>query len=456
MAGCLAGMAWGQGLPNGDFEQGDLSGWTADPNWVAVDNGLGWYDGWQGRWYAWSGQGGEPAMGTLRSPVFRLEQEAVLFRIAGWTSPWGRGPGSWNYVALCLEDGTELDRVYAPDTTTFVETYLIGRGHLGERVYLEAVDDAPETTFSMLCVDDFRQGPLPGELPATPLPEYDPAVALRLEDAAMRVELHRHNGAIYRIHDRATGQELIREPALADNWRLCLPIPQTPIAPGTQANYFIGTAQRVTAVTESPGELTLVYGGPLISETGKPHDIAVTWHLSLLEGVLQSVLEVDNGTDLRIQEVWHPILGGLRGLGDRLRTKVRIPYGEGTAFGDLFRNTRVTYNLGTPVPEYLIAYPDPMPHTQVDIQNPALGRGFLFESLDRRHPAIVFRAAMHPGIGSIRQGDSWPRAEECDPRFPVGMSFCWVVYMDEALAAPGGDFTTAPTRMRFHDLARTE
>ena len=37
-------------IPNGDFENGGFAGWTADPAWVVVDNGCGYYSGWQGKY----------------------------------------------------------------------------------------------------------------------------------------------------------------------------------------------------------------------------------------------------------------------------------------------------------------------------------------------------------------------------------------------------------------------
>ena len=68
-------------FPNADFETGTLDGWTADANWTVDDNSAGgWYSGWQGRRFAWSGKGGEPTTGKLRSPVFDLSADAVELR----------------------------------------------------------------------------------------------------------------------------------------------------------------------------------------------------------------------------------------------------------------------------------------------------------------------------------------------------------------------------------------
>src|SRR5208283_2161142 len=71
---------------NGGFESGGFEGWTADPNWVVVDNSCGYYSGWQGKYCAWSGGKGEAATGVLTSTPFVLNKDAVRLLIAGWSS----------------------------------------------------------------------------------------------------------------------------------------------------------------------------------------------------------------------------------------------------------------------------------------------------------------------------------------------------------------------------------
>ena len=142
---------------NGGFETGGFEAWTADPNWVVVDNSCGFYSGWAGKYWAWSGGKGESATGVLTSKPFKLDKDAVRLLISGWSSIRGTGqPRRWNYVTLNLADGTELDRVYAPDTTAFVPVVLDGSKHRGKTVFIRAVDDSDQPTFSMLCIDDVR------------------------------------------------------------------------------------------------------------------------------------------------------------------------------------------------------------------------------------------------------------------------------------------------------------
>src|SRR3990172_7533989 len=69
-------------IANGGFESGDFAGWTADDNWVVVDNPCVYYSGWTGKWWAWSGGKGEPPVGVLKSPVFVLDKDAVSLQIS--------------------------------------------------------------------------------------------------------------------------------------------------------------------------------------------------------------------------------------------------------------------------------------------------------------------------------------------------------------------------------------
>ena len=249
-----------------DFESGNLGEWQGDPNWTVDNNSAGgWYAGWQGSGYAWSGQGGEAAMGKLRSPLFVLDKDGVEVLAAGWADMQGRTWNRWNYITLNLEDGTELDRVYAPNTTTFTPLVLDGSGHRDQQVYMEAVDDAPEGTYSMLCLDTVRTV----DLSAMSSPDtFDTEEYIRLENEVYSIEVGRSNGVIARIHDKVGNLDLILEPRLADNWAFALPIVGKEAWTNTEANRIQGKSQVLTSHTLESNSLTLRWDGPLVSVFG--------------------------------------------------------------------------------------------------------------------------------------------------------------------------------------------
>ena len=83
LAACLwPGAARAQGIENGGFESGGFAGWVADPNWVVVDNSCGYYSGWAGKSWAWSGGKGEPALGVLKSKPFTMDKDAVRLLVS--------------------------------------------------------------------------------------------------------------------------------------------------------------------------------------------------------------------------------------------------------------------------------------------------------------------------------------------------------------------------------------
>ncbi|MCK4982134.1 MAG: hypothetical protein KAS17_04370, partial [Victivallaceae bacterium] len=136
---------------NCGFEHGDFQDWTV--------SGAGWgttsvFSGIHGRFYASTLSEGTN-VGVLRSASFPCEENmSVTFLINGWT---GSANGS-NYVTLNLEaDGTELARVYPPNSSNLTAAALAPISSCaGSNVYIEIVDNCPDTEFSWIGVDDFQ------------------------------------------------------------------------------------------------------------------------------------------------------------------------------------------------------------------------------------------------------------------------------------------------------------
>ncbi len=350
-------------LTNGGFETGDFTGWTADPNWVIAGDSRGYYSGWQGKYWAWSGGKGEAATGKLRSRPFLLDKDAVRLMISGWNSVAGSGkPRKWNYVTLNLADGKEIDRVWAPNTTTFVPAILDGSEYRGQTVYVEAVDDADQETYSMLCIDDVRTvfSPLPA--PLSPLPPSDPKTVIRLEDDRYMVEVSRSHGAITRLVDKKGGIDLIREPRLADSFRFTLPIPGKEPWQTLEANYIFGRQQKLSSFEASSKKLTLHWNQPLMNYLGERFDASATMGIELApEGVLLG-LRIDNPTRYPIGEVFFPLIGGIQGIGKTAAqlkaTQLIRPTGaEGVSTGDIFWAFSNISEFGDQGPEQVLLVP---------------------------------------------------------------------------------------------------
>ena len=407
-----------QPIPIDDFESGDLSKWTADANWRVDDNSAGgWYNGWQGNGFAWSGQGGENKTGKLRSQNFVLERDGVEVWLAGWADIQGRTADRWDYVTLNLADGTELDRAYAPNTTTFAKKFLRGKGNKGKDVYIEAVDDGTEGTYSMICLDGIvqRDGPEP-----LPLPKYRGARGARLENHLYRIEISRRNGVITRLLDKQAGVDFIREPRLAGNFKFTLPIRGEAAWQATEANYVMGEQQALSAVKREADSLELTWRGPLTSVLGRKYDVDVVMRVALVEDRIAFTLAVDNWTDLEIGELFYPMLGGTIGLTpnsseyyvDPRQTVMVVPGRTGPQSALAFQNFANQSWLGILGPEQHYGYPDQLCMPWIDFYQKDMDRGLYIGAVDPITRYKVIHVEMFPGSSGPRVGGNWPTPEE--------------------------------------------
>lgn len=450
-------------VTNGGFETGDFDGWVSDPTWVVVDHSCGYYSGWRGRWWAWSGGAGETATGKLRSKPFVLDKHFVHVLISGWSSIRGTGePRRWNYVTLNLEDGTELDRVYAPDTTAFVSAWLEGTGHRGRKVYVEAVDDAEYETYSMLCVDDVRTADLepPYSASVPGRPQFDPAVTARLVSPVYAVEVDRANGSITRLADRSNGLDLILEPRLAGSFRFALPIPGEEPWQTIEANWIRGPDQRLSSCEVRGRRLTARWDGPLVNYLGEPFDASAAMTIELRDGGVLFGLTIENRTRLPVGEVYFPVIGGVQGLGrtqwqlkttQMLRPAMSVQQ-EGaspaTTSAPIFRVFANMSPFGDQGPEQYYPYPDVQPEPWVAFHSPRLDRSALLCARDPADRPLHIRLELSPASsGTNRDDGNWPRREELGG-LPVGVELSFV---DVAGSQPDTTYHAAPVLLRFID-----
>jgi len=439
-------------IVNGGFESGNFSGWNADPNWVIAKDSRGYYSGWQGEYWAWSGGQGEPATGKLRSKPFILDKDGVRLLIAGWNSHEGRGvPRRWNYVTLNLADGRELDRVWAPNSTTFVPAMLSGAGHRGQTVYVEAVDDADEATYSMLCIDDVQIVNSPLLEPLPKLLPFDPRISLKVEDERYLVEVNQSNGTIARILDKKGGLELIREPRLADSFRFTLPIPGKEPWETIEANYIWGKDQKVSSFDATPTKLTLRWNGPLANYLGQKFDAKAIMIIELTEDGILFKFTIDNATPCQVGEVFFPLLGGIHGVGKtglQLKTTelVRPAGADATATADIFRVFANMSWLGDQGPEQFYSYPkDGEPW--MEFSSPKVNRSVYFGAYDAAKRPLTLRLELVPSsTGVVREDGNWPRPQELCGQ-PVGIIACFVDFANN----PAGKAYESPSvLMSFH------
>jgi hypothetical protein len=447
---------FGSPITNGGFESGDFNGWTADPNWVIARDSCGYYAGWQGKCWAWSGGKGEAATGKLKSKPFVLDKDknSVRLLIAGWNSMYGGGkPRKWNYVTLNLADGTELDRVWAPNGTTFVPVMLSGVGYEGQTVYIEAVDDADEATYSMLCIDDVQTVYSHLLKPLPSLPAFKAGSSIKLEDERYTVEVLRSNGAIARILDKKGGIELIREPRLADNFRFTLPIPGKEPWQGIEANYVWGNRQKLSSFKADAKKLTLHWDKPLTNYLGENYDVSATMGIELIpQGVLLT-LAIDNATKYEVGEVLFPIVGGVQGVGrtgEQLKaTALVLPTAADAASANGIFRVFINANwLGDQAPEQFYGYPKDVPAPWMEFFAAKSNRSVCIGVYGKFDRQPVMRLELIPSnSNTVREDGNWPRPNELKGE-PVGVAASFADFPNSPAKKP---YRAPSVLISFHD-----
>jgi hypothetical protein len=130
---------------------------------------------------------------------------------------------------------------------------------------------------------------------------------LRLQ-AGATLEADRTSGVILRIHDTASGVTLAVAPGLAENFRLTLQKPDRTTVT------VLGKDQVLSQSRVDGGTMVLDWNGPLKDTAGATHNIPVRMTIAATAGGLTFRLHVSNQSQVKVQEAWYPLLGGLSGF----------------------------------------------------------------------------------------------------------------------------------------------
>jgi len=362
----------GAQIPNGDFEIGNLADWTIRGTAfvLGVAGQGGSFNNPHRARFATSwrvpGDPQEGSVGSLRSEDFKLTKSRLSFLAAGWQ---GRGaqPPVLCYVALCLaEDGRELDRLPAPNTTgNFVGCHLdVDPAFIGRKVYVLVVDNNPDTVaenggFQYIAVDDFKLEDGPQPVPTRPF-AFDSRTMFKLEDQFHRLELRKDNGAILRIVDKVGRLEFCRMPQDAENFSL--------ITSGGET--IVGKDQMLSSCEISNAAAVLHWDGPLRTTQGGRFDTSVSLRFELTQGAVRFKLDATNRSSQRLREIDYPLLGGA------LFARDDASAGGWTLFASDFSSELPARYEGT--------YPGAMAMPWIEIASRDRGRGLFFADLDSR------------------------------------------------------------------------
>lgn len=258
----------------------------------------------------------------------------------------------------------------------------------------------------------------------------------RISRGCISLEFEPERGRIVAIEDSKRGISLIGEQALAENFRLMMPLPEL------RAHYIRGDEQKLASFAVGDGRAELVWRD-LTSSQGR-FDIEYRLTIEIQEDAVVFASAVVNRTGHVIEEVFTPALGGMANPSERHDWNLIHATWSGTARQwEFYHNCQNVY-LGPEKPTGYISYPGvAMPWLDLYHKNGRKGVYFSPEDPQPRQGAWVFQ--LSPGA-DWRRDWVWPDADVLGQ--PVGMTMAWV---NLAFVQPGATFQSPPVAVRFHD-----
>jgi Domain of unknown function (DUF6259) len=243
------------------------------------------------------------------------------------------------------------------------------------------------------------------------------------------------------LHWKEPDIEVIGEPRLGENFRILVP------QDGYQANYFNSRDQKVSRIDVNADGVECTYDALHNDRESLP--IKVSYRIRVVNHQALFSIDVENPTDRKLAEVMYGIIGGQKGIGDRLDTESMIPGANVNAGVKLFsRFNGGGYgggNLGIRYDAAAFTYPGNMSMGWIDVYNPKAGVGYYYADQDPDSRLSVLDVELRPFSKSASVEDSWPSESEAQGE-PVGITVGWVDFP----YAGKGTFKAGPVALEGH------
>jgi hypothetical protein len=236
--------------------------------------------------------------------------------------------------------------------------------------------------------------------------------------------------------------EIIGEPRLGENFRLLLP------RSGYEAAYFHSREQKVSRVEAVANGVTCYYDSLKNDQEELP--VRVQYKIRAVGQQLQFSIVVENPTERKLAEVYYAIIGGQKGIGERLATESIIPgMGSNPAprmFSHFAGGSYGGGNLGIRYDAAAYTYPGAMTMGWMDIFNRKAGIGYYYANQDPETRLTALYCEMRPFTKSAVVKDNWPSAAEVPAGEPIGLTMGWINFPYTAK----GSFSAGPIALQVH------
>jgi hypothetical protein len=264
-----------------------------------------------------------------------------------------------------------------------------------------------------------------------------------VETANATLRLNARSGDLVGLDWKKPALKIIAEPRLGENFRILMP------KPGYQAAYFNSREQRVSRIEAVADGVICHYDA--LRRVGEELNVKVDYRIRVAGPQVQFSIEVANPVpDRPLAEVLYGIVGGQKGIGDRLETLTMVPSGTSNMAPALFRRFQPGGygggNLGIRYEATAFTYPGAMPMGWMDVYNPKAGVGYYYanQDVETRLGALVFE--MRPFTKSAVVRDNWPGADDVPEGEPIGLTMGWLNMPYVA----NGVFRAGPVALEAH------
>ena len=269
-----------------------------------------------------------------------------------------------------------------------------------------------------------------------------PAVrTIETPNATLRLDAD--SGDLVGLDWKKPALRIIDEPRLGENFRVLLP------KPGYEAAYFNSRDQKVSRIEESADGVVCHYDS--LRREGEELPVKVRYQIRAAESQIQFSIEVDNPTARPLAEVFYGILGGLKGIQERLETQSLVPSATGNLAPALFRRFQAGGygggNLGIRYDAAGYTYPGSMPMGWMDVYNLKAGLGYYYANQDPETRLTALYFEMRPFTKSAVVRDNWPGTEDVPEGEPIGLTMGWLnmPYLSQ------GVFRAGPVALQVHE-----
>ncbi len=241
---------------------------------------------------------------------------------------------------------------------------------------------------------------------------------ISLENDRIGIKVDQGTGALVSFYIRETGCEMIGEPELAGNFRICLPLDDY------QANYIDGMLQKPGKVYREGNTITAEFSGMSSDKGNYPVDLKYT--ITLHDDYVSFKARLTNRYHKPVTEFWFPRLGGWTRFGNNRGSMLATPnYNRNSRHEiSLFRNYPGSRGLGAEAAEWSLSYPG-MVMPWWDIFDDKSGKGLYLGYHDSVFRFSTWHTYLVPNTSGAQ--DAWLTREQAG-NTPVGLVFSHIRY----------------------------